>query len=367
MSEILRVLNIINSLNFGGAETLLKEHLLSAKQREDCIIDVCVLFEGEKALIKELKDNGINVYELEGRRKYSPVYLPRLFRLIRAKQYNIVHAHLFPTFYYVGILSLAARSCRYFLTEHSVESRRDRYKIATIIDRLIYSRFEKIICVGEVVRNSLASKLPAYIEKMEVIHNAIPISKGYYPNNCYQDKTYDVINVGSMHSELKGQETILRAIAMSSINITAAFAGDGIMRKDYEELAAELNIGDRVKFLGTVYPIRDYLRQAKIFVLASSYEGLPIALLEAMSEGMPIVATDVGGVPELIINSITGLLIDPHNPTKLAEAVFELLRNEKAAVGMGNRARNKVERCFSIKQYTERIIAAYLREAKLSS
>jgi Glycosyltransferase len=214
---------------------------------------------------------------------------------------------------------------------------------------------------------SLASKLPTHIEKMEVIHNGVPVSEGDKPNNFYRDKAYDVINVGSMHSKAKGQDIILRAMAKSSMDITAAFAGDGIMRKEYEALAAALNISDRVEFLGTVYPIRDYLRQAKMFVLVSSYEGLPIALLEAMSEGMPIVATNVGGVPELITNGITGLLIRPNNPTALANAILELLGDEDKAIEMGNRAKMRIEADFSIDQYTERIITAYLRRASSSA
>ena len=116
----------------------------------------------------------------------------------------------------------------------------------------------------------------------------------------------------------------------------------------YQQLAADLGIGDRVHFLGFRSDVADVLRAADLVVLPSLDEGLPLAVLEAMACAKPVVATPVGGVPEAVIDEVTGLLVPPNEPQRLASAVLRILNDRHLAQRMGNAARARVQAQFSV-------------------
>jgi glycosyltransferase involved in cell wall biosynthesis len=159
----------------------------------------------------------------------------------------------------------------------------------------------------------------------------------------------------------KGVEGVIRALPELA-GARLAVVGDGPLRAPLEALARELGVAERVLFTGGVPAarVRAILRQADVFVLNSSYEGLPHVVLEAMAEGAPVVATDAGGTGEVVEHGVTGLLVEPGRPEALVAAVRTLLHDPAAARALRDGAARALERRFSyaaMVQDTERLLA----------
>ncbi len=138
--------------------------------------------------------------------------------------------------------------------------------------------------------------------------------------------------------------------------------GDGELRTKTEELVGRFGLTERVRFLGERTDIVDILNASDFFVLSSDYEGLPISVLEAMAIGKPIIATAVGGVPELITHDVNGILVSPGNRHGLATAMVALAEAPDRAREMGERGRQIVENKFDIKQMARQYSILYMKE-----
>jgi glycosyltransferase involved in cell wall biosynthesis len=137
--------------------------------------------------------------------------------------------------------------------------------------------------------------------------------------------------------------------------------GDGILREKLEEQIKNLDLGSSVIFTGTRKNIPDLLSAMDIFVLPScSREGLGISIIEAMAAEKPVVATDIGGIPEVVKNGETGLLVLPRNPEALAQAIIELLRNPKKANTMGKKGRIRFKEKFTNKRMLSEVENLYV-------
>lgn len=158
----------------------------------------------------------------------------------------------------------------------------------------------------------------------------------------------------------KDNAVFLRAVArvVSRVpNLVTLIAGDGPERKELEGLAAHLGLTGRVRFLGWRDDAVELLGALDVFCMSSRWEGCPMVLLEAMAMRCPVVATDIGGVREIVINEETGLLVAPGDPEALAEAVLRLLVTDATRERMAAAGRRRVEQHFS----AENMLAAYTR------
>lgn len=156
-----------------------------------------------------------------------------------------------------------------------------------------------------------------------------------------------VIGCVAKLSRVKNHALLLRAVARVSQvrhDVVLMLVGDGALRGELEELAAWLGLSGRVLFLGERTDVPSLLKLMDVFVLSSTSEGLPNAVMEAMAAGVPIVATRVGGVPELVTDGVTGLLVPPQNEESMARALAELLDDPGAASRMGRAGQEKVRR-----------------------
>jgi glycosyltransferase involved in cell wall biosynthesis len=354
-----KVLNIIDSLNIGGAESLLKNFVINVKKFEDFQIDVCVLYSGG-AFYEDVEKAGAKIFDLKLGYKYNFLGIFRILKLIKRENYKIIHVHLFPADFFVAIASLFLdRSIKFIFTEHSNYNRRRASKIFKILDLFTYSRYHKIICVSKQVENSLKKWLPFVSNKTVIIRNGIPLNT--LPEKQLQ-KIYDVLFVGRLE-RVKGVDILLRAAECLkkkySMKIRIGIVGTGVLLSDFKKLSFNLGINNTVEFLGVRGDILSLLDKSSVFVLPSRWEGASISILEAMSRNVPVIATSVGGIPEVISNGRDGILVNPGNPEMLAEAIIYLLENEKLREMLVNDAFKKVKKEFSIARYTYDILNLY--------
>lgn len=353
----MRVLHVINSLNIGGAETLITNYLVHSKEKINIENDLCILYDTKTFLYKKLKDNNIKIYNLKSKNKYDIRIVLKLVKIINQNKYDIVHVHLFPAQYFCSLASLFTKNTKYIFTEHSSFNRRRNYGIFRVIDYISYLPYSKIICVSNISKIDLLNWIPSLSKKALVIYNGIPIEGKEEVNN-----KYDLILVGSMRSNVKGIDILLKAIKIidNHININkVAIVGDGILKDELINLRNSLELENKVDFLGNRKDINNLLEQSKIFVLPSRWEGLPISLLEAMSKAKPIISSNVGGIPEIIEDGKTGILVEPENEIDLAKAIERLLDDYEYAKNLGENAYNVVKNKFSIEIYNDNLYNLY--------
>jgi glycosyltransferase involved in cell wall biosynthesis len=355
----LRVLQVINSLHAGGAESLLKNIVLQMRKNRKMQMEICVLYSNE-IFKKEIKNKGISIWDLGLKFKYDLRGIIKLISLINRGKYNIVHVHLFPANLFVALASLfLPKNIKYIFSEHSVYNRRRSFKLFKILDAYIYSRYYKIICVSKQVQITLIEWLPKLKRKIIVISNAVTVPDLL---NWSPIKKYDILFVGRL-TKAKGVDILLRAINILKEKyqkeIKAAIVGEGYLEEELKELVEELGIDEEVEFLGVRRDIEKLMKSTQIFVLPSRWEGLPLTILEAMGSGAGIIAAKVGGIPEVIEHEKEGILISPENPTTLARAITELLKDRELRVKLGINAYQKVKEKYSIEVYTKDLLELY--------
>lgn len=352
MKERIKVLEIIDSLGSGGAESLLKNFVLEAKQNNIFNIEIATLY--SNAIFKEeIEDAGISIWDLGLTFKFNLMGVIELIKLIKERKYDIIHVHLFPADVFAAIASLFLPSnIKWIFSEHGAHNRRRTLKIFKILDNFTYSRYSKIVCVSKQVELVLLNWIPSNKGKTKVIPNAVPIPK--FLNPC-SVKTYDILFVGRLTKQ-KSVEILLKAIKILknkySKNLKIAIVGDGELKENLNNLTVELGVNREVKFLGVRKDVKELMVSSKIFVLPSRWEGFGLVIIEAMSNMLPVIATSVGGIPELIENGKDGILVPPENPKALARAISNLLENEELREKLSQTAYKKVREKYSIDTYS---------------
>ncbi len=168
-----------------------------------------------------------------------------------------------------------------------------------------------------------------------------------------------VLGTTAILGPLKALDVLLRACAMITFPVHLEILGDGPLRVDLEALAAELGLN--VAFRGAVADVRDRLSTFDIFVLPSRGENLPIAILEAMACALPIVATRVGGIPELVVHGENGFLVEPDDEVALARAISDLLRDADQCTAFGRQSAARVAMSFDSGDMARRTVDLYHR------
>jgi len=209
-------------------------------------------------------------------------------------------------------------------------------------------------------------------ERIRVIHTGIdpePFQKAatVKPNN-----PVPVIGTTAVLEERKGHQYLLEAAALlkqKGQRLEYHFAGEGSQRERLQNLAKDLGLKEEVNFEGFVSDIPKFLSGIDIFVLPSFYEGMGVAIVEAMAAGKPVVGTTTGGIPELVADGVTGLLVPPRNAQALASAISRLLSDKDLLTSMGVKGWQRVQSHFTMEQTAKKIEHYYyeLRGGEFSS
>ena len=176
-----------------------------------------------------------------------------------------------------------------------------------------------------------------------------------------RDKTI-LINVARLSRE-KNHALLVRAFSkavQSCPNLELWLVGDGELRRDIEELVKQLGLEEKVKFFGVRSDVPELLSQADIFVLSSDYEEFGLVVAEAMAAGLPVIATAIGGIPEILEGGRAGILVPPKDVDALAKAIVELARDEKKRAELSDYGRKLVAERFDIRRTVREYEKLYL-------
>jgi len=293
----------------------------------------------------------------------------QICRLARLKRARIIHT-FFEKSEVVGWLT-----SRFSPIPIWVTSRRDlgfkRKKIYREIFKFSSRSCERVIANCLAVKNQAVREENLPAEKIEVIYNGLdlPQYEMALQNGSLRTElglspeTPLVGMVANFNFEIKGHRYFVEAAkALSERSPAAAFllVGDGPLRKRYEQMADELGLKEKVRFLGKRNDVSSILSSLDIAVLSSTSEGLSNVILESMAAGRPVVATDAGGSPELVSDGVNGCLVPPANSRAMAEAIESLLRNPEEAIEMGRMGKSMVRDKFSRKHMVENYEKLYV-------
>jgi glycosyltransferase involved in cell wall biosynthesis len=228
--------------------------------------------------------------------------------------------------------------------------------------RCIVRRSDHVIAVSNAVAEH-ARRMGGHSTRVTVIPNGVDTSL-FYPKPDRRSIGPTVIFVGRLVTN-KGPETLIRAApTVLACHPQARFVlvGDGPLRARLQKQVHQLGIEHAVQFLGTRHDVPQLMREAALFVRPSSLEGMPLTVLEAMASALPVVATPVGGTPQVLQDGVNGLLVPVDDSTELANAIVKLLDDRSLAEDMGRRGRELVENSYTWDTVVERTESLYLKE-----
>ena len=283
--------------------------------------------------------------------------LGRLSLLAKSKKVDILHT-FFEKSEVMGWIIARLSGIPIWIT-----SRRDlgfkRKKIYEKVFRFASKDCKKCIANCHAVKDQMVQQENLPSEKIEVIYNGIDFS-GY--QEALKDKSLRVELgivdgtplvglIANFNFEIKGHVYFLGAakkILEKVPNVKFVLVGDGPLRPRYEEVAQELNLNNNVYFLGKRADVPTIISNLDVSVLSSTNEGLSNVILESMAAGKPVVATNVGGSPEMVVNAVTGYLVPPADSQSMANAITNLLENRDKAMAMGSAGQKIVQKKFTI-------------------
>ena len=352
--RLMRVLHIIDSLNCGGAEVMLTAMAPLFRSR-NVVCDVIALMRRPSPLEASLLNEGISLRYTGVQQLYSPRQISALSGMLAG--YDIIHVHLFPAQLW-AVLAAMRSGCKAPLvaTEHNTWNSRRRWWLRPI-DRWMYSRYSRIACISEATAKALEEWCPGVKDKILVIPNGVPLEQFENAPPAMLDippSFARVVFVGRCVPQ-KDHATLLRAVTASP-NIHLLLVGDGPLRSQLEEMARSLGIAQRVSFLGWRSDVASLLRASDIYVHSTHSDGFGIAACEAMAAGLPVLASDVPGLAEVVAGA--GVLFPPRDHQALANHLNALVQSPEIRHEM-SRASLQRARQFSIEMTVDSCIRLY--------
>jgi len=332
----MRIHHIINSyaLAHGGAERLVRRlHIMLRKHQVSSYLFGLLALQKEDSLPFA---RSMDLQSPYGVRAFYGVY-----QYVRQNVENddIVHAHLFPTILYLSVLKKTGiLKAKLIYTEHSTSNRRRGKWYGKIIDIIAYAGCDKVVAISHGAKAEILSWKPELSEKALVVQNGVALA---FPDVIKRNKKECpvIVSVGRI-CEAKNYLVMLKSIALlKDMKFEYRVVGDGPDLVKLQDACVEIGLMSRVEFLGYVADVSPLLAQADIFLIASRWEGFGLAAVEAMNASLPIVASDIPGLREVVSqNPSCALLVDFDNPESIAEALADLLTNEHKRLKLGKEA-----------------------------
>lgn len=361
-----RVLHLIETLDFGGAEKVVVD--LVEATRERCAPAVCcVKRSGE--LARRLPQD-VPVIVLEQGEGVSPGLPWRVARLLRDGGFTALHSHMWGVFLtgaiagrLAGVPVIHTVHGNYLAYGPGPLSRVKR-GLRQGLERRVAPWHRRVVTVSDALGRQLREQREFPAAVLETVHNGI---RDGGPA-IVRDETAGLrmITVGRM-AAVKNQALMLRALAAlraahPGVPLRLDLVGDGPERPALEALAASLGLGEAVRFLGFRHQVDDLLAQADVFLLTSRYEGISIAVLEAMRAGLPVIGTAVGGMAETVEAGRTGWLVPDDDLAACVEAMRSALLDRAGRLARGEAGRQRQRDRFSMNQTAARYLGLYAGE-----
>ncbi|MFH2052577.1 MAG: glycosyltransferase [bacterium] len=362
----IHVAHVIGTLQTGGAEMALVNYLRVADQVHFRHTVICLTKAGENAdLVREL---GVDVVVIRTRIRAMPFDVLRLGRWLSRNRVAVVHTHMFSAAMLGRLAGLAGNVSLLVTTEHGKEPWKRRRHI--LVDRFLGARTFRQIAVSEDVRRIRMERDGAPEARLVLIPNSVSIPDRVRDSGIRTriraefGLNEEAVVIGSVGRvvDAKAYPVLVEAMALLRDRFPGLFwlqVGDGPEREDLVRAIKVRGLSDRIITAGNRRDVNDILHALDVWVMSSRREGLPVALLEAMAAELPIVATDVGGIPDAVTNGSSARLVPAEDPAALAGAIAEVIEHPELAQRLAAKARADVEARYGNREVALRIEAIY--------
>ncbi len=335
----MKILQVIPYFCFGGAETMCENltYALSAMGHE---VTVVSLYQERTPISVRMEEAGVRILSLDKKLGLDVSMIPKLMKIMKQIKPDVVHTHLDVIKYAVAAARLSGvKRCVH--TVHNVAHEEAEGRLQKIVNTVYFKLGWSVpVALSPEVRRTIVSFYGLKEESVPMIYNGVDLGKCIPKEDYSLSDPVCLLHIGRFN-EQKNHTGLLEAfsvIVKRYPNCCLKLIGDGDLRDTVERYAENLGIRDKVLFLGSQSNVSPFLREADLFLLPSKFEGMPMTIIEAMGTGLPIVASAVGGVPDMLKNMESGLLVSCE-PAEIAEAVCRLLDSENLRITLGRKAR----------------------------
>jgi glycosyltransferase involved in cell wall biosynthesis len=361
-----KVLQLLTNSAIGGTERMVLE-FVRGTNREKYDLFVGALLSGG-SLFSEVSELGAQTVDFNKRRYNEVGVLIKLFSFMKQTRIDLVHLYGLQA----DVLGrIAARLAGVSVVVSGIRSPELWRKWHhSWLDKGTSGLVDLYISNSEAGRQTTIKREGISPEKIVTIYNGIDMTEFDNPNfdkNSLRT-TYglasstQVVGVVANLRSMKGHADViaaLPAIVEQIPDVAFMFIGRDNMNGEIQRLAQESGLSEYIIFTGFNPEVRPFYELFDLFLLPSTWEGCPVSILEAMAMGKPVVGTTVGGIPELVVEGQTGLLIPPHNPVAIASSVVSLLKKPDEARKMGQAGRARVEEHFTLPEMVRKIETVY--------
>jgi glycosyltransferase involved in cell wall biosynthesis len=378
----LRVLLAIDEASLGGGQMHV---LLLAKYLHKADFEVEIATEGSGWLVDEARNLNLIVHQITISNQVTWQSFRQIHQLLNQTQFDILHTHGGTAGFWIRIVAAMLKKRPVIIhTYHGLHylnilekagqavQQKIKRAIFKLIDRLLLSYTDRIICVCKSDYDKAIAAGVATINQTSTVYNGIEVDRFSSPIDRISARQIFNLdpaefvfgNVGRLH-EQKGHEFLLQAFAKMKANARLIIVGDGRLRDRLMKLADQLEISNRVSFLGARADIHEFLSAIDVFIMPSLWEGQPIALLEALAIGKPCIASAVDGIPEIIVNGTNGYLVSPKDVEELATAMNSMIEDPGSLWKFSNRKMSGLDSKFLAENMAREVADIYLAERNL--
>ena len=331
-----KVLHIIPAFVTGGAEKLVLDLILNYDKERFEIAALSFKSKANRIFEQELEKKGLHIFYLDKKNGFDCLLFFKISKVLKKFKPDIIHSHLYVLKYALLPVIFNGIPVK-FHTVHSIASKEQR-GIARIVYSMAYKYFGVVpIAISANIKETIVDYYRFHNGYIPVILNGIDTNRF---KNCHRptNSKIKLLHIGRFNIA-KNHDLMIDAfkeVVDKGYDIQLVLVGDGELKSKIVEKVQKLGLESHVEFLGIRNDIPDLLAQSDIFILPSSWEGLPIVLLEAMAAGVPIIATKVGGVPEIVQNNVNGFLVEPNNRDSIVRAIIELVHSKELRETMGH-------------------------------
>lgn len=366
----INVLHLRDTYEIGGpGKTILETYRAIDASRFRLSLGVFVTGEetAETPFVAAARASGMPVRFIRGRNQYDPRMIRQVADLARSLDVDILHAHEVKSDV-IAFLASKLHPVAIMTTVHGWIGNSAKQRFMGAVDRRVIRKFDRVVAVSGQIREHLASAgVPD--ERLSLLHNAIVVeryrrtgARGFLAQLGGEPLAGPVLaSIGRISPE-KGQADLVEALGILKAQgraVSAVLAGDGPDRASITARIRALGLEASVRLPGYVDPPQRILEETDLMVLPSHTEGLPNVVLEALAMEVPVLATRVGGTPEIVTDGETGRLVEPRSPAALAAAIGDFLANPAPWREMARRGRERVETRFDFQARTRRLEDLY--------
>ena len=334
----MRIIQVMPGFGLAGAEIMCENLIYELRNLGHDVIAIS-MYDYHSAITDRLDNAGVDVRYLGKKSGLDFSMILKLRKIFKETQAEVIHTHLYCAQYAIPAAILAGVKHRVH-TVHNV-AKKENGRLARLLNKFFFKHCHLIpVALSKQIQKSIVEEYGIAEKRIPVIFNGIDLSNCKPKTDYAGNGNFKILHIGRF-SEQKNHSGLLSAFHtfhVKHLDSELWLIGDGEKRAEAEEYVARNGLADAVKFFGLQSNVHGYLHEADIFTLPSNYEGMPMTLIEAMGTGLPIVATAVGGVPDMLTNDVNALLVD-NTPEAIANCFEQYYLAEDLRKAHGTKAR----------------------------